>query len=357
MPRSFRHVAALLFGPPLAIKPDAARSIITGPIGRRIVAGESLDLTPAEPRQKYRAALASDGPQIIETGSGGSFALTGDGVAVIPVTGILSRRFDFISAACGWSTYDGLGAALSAAIGDDRVRGILLDVDSPGGEAAGMIDVADTIIAFRQVKPIFAIADSTAASAAYAIAGSASRLFVPRIAEVGSIGCVVIHCDQTGADVAQGLKYSAVFSGARKIDGWGHAALSPDARAAAQASVDHVASSFAALVGRQGRISAKVAMATDAALFADAAAVAAGLADRVGNFHQAMAALVAAINETAGSPAPRPGTSSGASASDLWATVQSELRDPASRKSPLSGGSSEWDSVVAKLNAEAARRF
>src|SRR6516162_10122133 len=146
-------------------------------------------------------------------------------------------EFDWLAAACGFATYEGLGASLQSALSDYRVRAILLDVDSPGGQVDGMLDLADQILAARAKTPVWSVANSVAASAAYALAGSAERLYLPRLAQVGSIGAVMIHIDQSVQDQARGLKYSAVFYGTRKMDGWDHAALSGEARAAFQGRV------------------------------------------------------------------------------------------------------------------------
>lgn len=303
MSSSLPHVADRLFGRPHAIEPVALQAIVEGPAGRRILAGEPLEARGGK-KQKgrdfraARLAVLSDAVTIATRDGLVQYALTPDGIAVIPVAGVLTQKFDWLAAMCGWSTYDAIKATLAAALDDYRVSAILLDVESPGGEAAGMPDIADAILAARQVKPIWSIANSCAASAAYAIAGSGSRLVLPRLAQVGSIGCVVVHVDQSAADKSQGLKYSAVYAGTHKIDGWGHAPLSDGARASAQRDVDHVRDVFAALVGRQGRMTAQAAVETEAAMFTDAAAVAAGLADEVMTFDDALAALSDFANPT-----------------------------------------------------------
>lgn len=325
------HVADRLFGRPHAIEPVALQLIVEGPAGRRVLAGEPLETAKKGKKSRdFRgdrlAALA--GAEMVATKDGlVQYALTPDGIAIIPIAGVLTQKFDWLAAACGWTTYDAVRATLAAAFDDYRVSAIMLDVDSPGGEAAGMLDIADAIMAAGETKPIWAVANPFAASAAYAIAGSASRLVLPRLAQVGSIGCVVIHVDQSASDKAQGLKYTAIYAGAHKVDGWGHAPLSEGARASAQHDVDHVWSEFCALAGRQGRISAAAARDTQAAMFADTDAVAAGLADDVMTFDDALGALAetaksnrggnmstAALKATTALTPPAPGSAAASSA-------------------------------------------
>ena len=65
-----------------------------------------------------------------------------DGVALIDVQGNLVNRGAFIGPAGGFQSYEGLAEQLRAALADPNVRGILLDLESPGGEAAGAISSA-----------------------------------------------------------------------------------------------------------------------------------------------------------------------------------------------------------------------
>ena len=57
-------------------------------------------------------------------------------------------------------------AALRDALNDDTVSQILIDIDSPGGSVYGVAELADEILAARKQKPVVAIANSLAASAA-----------------------------------------------------------------------------------------------------------------------------------------------------------------------------------------------
>jgi ClpP class serine protease len=303
---AYPQIADRLFGRAHAIEPEAFRAIVESPIARRIMSGEKPGTDGSKSARKakrQRMSALVEGEWIKSPNGMSEYFVTSAGVAVLPVMGILSQRFDWLSALCGWTTYEGLSAMIDATEQDYRVKARLLDVESPGGECAGMLDAADKIIAARSGKPIWAVANAYALSAAYAIAGSASQLIVPRLCSVGSIGAVCFHVDQSAADQAMGLKYTAIFSGDRKVDGWDHAPLSKDARASAQASVDHCRNEFAVLVDRQGRMSASAALATEAATYFDELAVKAGLANAVGSFDDALAELsdLAARRSQAGS--------------------------------------------------------
>jgi capsid assembly protease len=300
---AYPHIAERLFGHALAIEPFALRSIIDGPVGRRVLSGEKLEPKENKKLSKTKRArfYATANNEIVRSNDGiAEYALTDDGVAILSITGALSRRYDWLAAACGFATYDALGASLDAAMSDFRVRGVLLDVDSPGGEAAGMLDLADKIIAARADKPIWAVANAFAASAAYALAGSASRLVLPRLGQVGSIGSVIVHVDQSVQDEAMGLNYTAIYSGDRKIDGWAHAPLSAEAKDTFQADADHCRNAFAELIGRQGRMSAREALATQAEIYSDTEAVSMKLADAVATFDDTLAELTCSLSRNPG---------------------------------------------------------
>ncbi len=149
-----------------------------------------------------------------------------DGIAVIPVQGMLLKKETFLSAWSGATSYEQLQLRLRAPSMTPGVRAILLDVDSPGGETAGCFDLADYIYSARSIKPIYAVANDIALSAAYAIASSASKIFLSRTGAVGSIGVYALHIDQSGFDDTIGAKYTYVFAGKKKVDGNPHEPLS-----------------------------------------------------------------------------------------------------------------------------------
>ncbi len=236
----------------------------------------------------------------VEAGPGW-YGLTPDGIAVISIVGPLLSRSDWWTRYLDLVTYDTLPLVAEAAATDPRVKGILADVSSPGGHAAGMMDCADRLAAVRQAVPLYAVANPLAASAGYGLACAADRLFVPRMATVGSIGVVLIHLDLSRLDEEWGLKFTAIYSGARKVDGWSHAELSEEARAGIQASVDDGRQQFAEHVAKyRTGMSVDAVLATEADCFDDAAAVSAGLADEVASFDQALDALREKIGSKAG---------------------------------------------------------
>lgn len=212
-----------------------------------------------------------------------------DGVAVIPIHGVLLHGETW-----WWDTmsYGCIAQCISEALADAEARAIVLHVDSPGGEVAGCFDLADSIYEARGIKPIVAIVDESAYSAAYAIASSADQVIVPRSGGTGSIGVIGMHVDITAALEQSGVKVTTIQFGARKSDSYSTTPLSDEARARMQDDIDALGEIFVALVARNRGIAADAVRGMEAATFLGQAGVDAGLADAVMATDDAFLALV-----------------------------------------------------------------
>lgn len=226
------------------------------------------------------------------------YALTTDGIAVIDIADTLVRKASGLDAWSGLTSYEQLRADLNTAATDSAVRGIFLEIDSPGGEVGGLFDLADAIYEMRGAKPIFASVSEMACSAAYALASAADRIFITRTGCAGSIGVVCCHVDESAADAKAGLKYTYIHAGAKKVEGNPHEPLSPEAKADFQAEIDRVYDIFTATVARNRKISEKAVRATEAGVFFGEDAVAERLADEVGTPEQALEALRTRMGST-----------------------------------------------------------
>ncbi|MHA6853383.1 S49 family peptidase [Ralstonia pseudosolanacearum] len=273
------HLATRLFGVPLAIdrpKLDVILSVLGPRVGLADLAPPG-DYTP--PARNPATGHAQ--------------------IAVIPIHGTLVRRTVGLEAESGLASYTAIGDQLNAALADPGIAAILLDVDSPGGESSGVFDLADRIRAVAAVKPVWAVANDMAFSAAYALASAATRVFVSRTGGVGSIGVIAMHVDQSVKDAKDGIRYTAVFAGARKNDLNPHAPITDEAQAQLQAEVSRIYGLFVETVASYRGLSVEAVTATEAGLFFGPDAVTAGLADAVGTFEDALAQLAASLSSAA----------------------------------------------------------
>jgi ClpP class serine protease len=209
-----------------------------------------LAIAPRALEALLAAGHVAPAPRSSGTTLGRGYAVTDAGIAVVPVLGPLVARGDSLTELFGASVYGELGEAIEAALIDPAVRGVVMEIDSPGGKVAGMFDLVDRLVSLRATagKPLWAVASESETSAAYAIASAAEHIYVTRTGEVGSIGIVAAHLDQSSADAKAGLAWTFIHAGAHKLDGNPHQPLSDPARAAIQADVDALRR-----IGRPGR--------------------------------------------------------------------------------------------------------
>lgn len=213
---------------------------------------------------------------------------TADGIRVLGVRDTLVRRASGMRAMSGMTGYELLTQDLREALADPSVRGILLDVDSPGGEAQGSFDLAAELLAARDRKPIFAVANQNAFSAAYLLAAQASRVYVSQTSGVGSVGVYMAHVDQSRANEQAGIRPTFISAGKRKLDGNPHEALPEDVRERLQARVNKTHDLFVAAVAKARGLSESAVRETEADTYYGEDAIERGLATHFGTLETAL---------------------------------------------------------------------
>lgn len=219
----------------------------------------------------------------------------GGAVAVISVMGVISQRPDMFEMLFGGgsASTEQIGAAFRAAVADDTVKAIVLNIDSPGGTTPGVMELADEIYKARGSKPIVAVANSMAASAAYWIATAADELVVTPGGEVGSIGVYTVHQDMSALFEDMGVKMTLISAGDHKTEGNPYEPLSADAREYIQQRIDDRYAAFVGAVARNRGVTESVVNRTfgQGRMSLAKAAVSLGMADRVGTLASVLAKL------------------------------------------------------------------
>ena len=212
-------------------------------------------------------------------------------VAVIPVYGVLAQRGSFWSSFFGGSTCEAISAQLRQAVNDPTVKAIVLDVDSPGGDVAGISELGSEIYQAGKQKPVTAIANSLCASAAYWLASQATEVLASPSSNIGSIGVYMLHEEYSQAMANAGIKDTIIKFGENKAEGNDSEPLSDQAREHFQALVDSTGDDFEKAIARgrkigQDEVHKKFGQGR---LFDAKTAVRLGMADRVGTFDDALA--------------------------------------------------------------------
>lgn len=179
-------------------------------------------------------------------------AQSSGGIAVLPLYGVVTQRGNMVDdvSGPGSTSTQQFSSALRQLLADDTVGQILIDIDSPGGSVYGVAELADEIQSARSQKPIVAVANSLAASAAYWIGCSASEFYVTPGGEVGSIGVWQAHQDYSQALEESGVKTTLISAGKFKVEGNPYSPLDADAQSFMQSRVDEYYAVFTKAVAR-----------------------------------------------------------------------------------------------------------
>ena len=270
----FGHLAQKLFNVPLMIHPAKAEVIYAALADRlnlavvKVAMDDDDDFDFTAPG-RGRGRGEDKGYDVVA------------GVALVAVRGTLVQKSGSLRPWSGMTGYDGLRQAFLTAITDPQVKAVVLDVDSPGGEVAGCFDLVDAIYESRGDKPIWAILNEVAFSAAYAIASAADRIIVPRTGGTGSIGVICMHVDFSQAIEKAGMKVTIVKDGDKKADGRPEIPLSDSAYGDILADIETMGALFRNTVARNRGLAAAQVKAFQAGTFLGELGVTAGLADAV----------------------------------------------------------------------------
>lgn len=218
-----------------------------------------------------------------------------DGIAVIPVHGTLINRFN---GSWGFVTgYNYIRRQMNLAAYDDDVEVIVLDIDSPGGEAAGNFELCREIMELRSDKPILGVVDSRCMSGGYSIGASCTQLHAIPSAAVGSIGAYRMHMDVSKMMENDGVKVTFAKAGEHKTDGNPFEPLPESVLKEWEEGARRTWDDFISVVAEGRKLSPEEVRSTQARVFRADEALALGLIDAVKTPTEAVAAFVAELAE------------------------------------------------------------
>lgn len=223
-------------------------------------------------------------------------------VAVLPLFGTIFPRANMMTDVSGATSAERFGAQFAALVDDPSVGAIVLDVNSPGGQINGVPELTTQIFEARGKKPIVAVANHEAASAAYWIASAADELIVSPSGEVGSIGVFSVHQDISKYLENEGVNMTLIRAGKFKAEAHPYAPLNEEARAYLQNRVDDAYGWFVEAVARNRGV--KTATVRDGfgegRMVSAEQAVSLGMADRVATLEETISRLLGQLAAPAG---------------------------------------------------------
>lgn len=268
------------------------------------------------------------------------------GIAVIPVTGPIFRYANLFTEISGATSTQVLATDIQAALDNPYVKGIVLELNSPGGDADGINELAKVIRAARAVKPIKAYAGGSMASGAYWLGAAADEIIIDDTARLGSIGVVMSFLDTTARDAKADVRRIEIVSSQspdKRVD-----PASDEGRAKVQSIVDSLATVFVAAVADFRGVTVDKVLADfgRGGVLVGADAVKAGMADRIGSLESVIAELAGSA-----STSKRNTTMSSGNKGQVTVTTTEDLRNALA-----AGHTADQITIVSNESAIAAAR-
>ncbi len=174
----------------------------------------------------------------------------------------------------------------------DRVKGVILAIDSPGGTTAGGESIFDEVRKLAADKPVVAQVGTLAASAGYMIASAADHIVARKSSIVGSIGVLIQYPDVTGLMDKIGVKLEEVKSSPLKAEPSPFNPTTDEERAMVRKLIMDSYDWFVSIVAeRRGMSRDQVLALADGSIFTGRQAAANKLIDEVGGEDDAVAWL------------------------------------------------------------------
>ncbi len=139
---------------------------------------------------------------------------------------------------------------------DNKVKAVVIRINSPGGTVAASQDVYDAILRLREKKPVVASMADVAASGGYYIASAADYIVAQKGTMTGSIGVIFNFVDVAGLAEKLGVTSNVVKSGKYKDAGSLYRKMSQDEKELFQASVSDAYRQFVSAI-EKGRVERK----------------------------------------------------------------------------------------------------
>ena len=281
------HIVSELMSRPLLVTPDKLHAVMNV-LNRKNSGHLDLDIAALAPylgADKNGSAAKAEARPVRQAQDGSEKM-----VAIIPMIGSLISRNRGFSDGSGLRSYRTIAFEIDRAMADRDVIGIVLDVDTYGGAAAGCPRLARHIREAAKQKPIYANIDLNCFSAGTWLASACTRVYLAdEDAGMGSVGCLAIHRDISGKNEKDGEVYTLVYFGDRKVDFNSLEPLNDTLKDKLQAGVTKTGMVFAEMVAQYRGLNVEDVIGWQAGCFYGADAIKVGLADGIASFSETIA--------------------------------------------------------------------
>jgi protease IV len=230
-------------------------------------------------------------------------------IGIVPVKGVISDSQSVLSQLVDFRK-------------DDRVKAIVLRIDSPGGAVGPTQEIYREIIKTLEIKPVVASVEAVAASGGYYVASAAGKIFANPGSITGSIGVLMEFVRVEELLTKLGISFEVIKSGQFKDIGSPHRKLSDQERALLDDLISDIQNQFVREVANARNLpEEQVREIADGRIFTGAKAKELGLIDELGNFHDA----VDAAGQMAGLSGDAELVYPGKEGFDLWRLIREQI--------------------------------
>lgn len=279
------------------------------------------------------------------------------GIAIVPIVGGMTHRAGY-DAESGSIGYTGIQSELLG-VAKKGAKGIILDMDTPGGSVAGLHATSSFLSKLNKDIPVYSVANSMIASAGMWLASATDKIFAAPGSSIGSIGVVTAHRDVSGAMARAGVAHTYIYAGKGKVDGNPYEPLSEEVRASIQQTIDELYSEFVGHVAANRGVSPQSIVDFGAAMFAPKQAVERGLADGVASLDEAISLMRERLRGPLVQVGALPTTTPKSGATGKMSELQLYSRDEvdAAIASATRTASVEASAAISKVRGETAAEF
>ena len=190
--------------------------------------------------------------------------------------------------------HQGFMAQLDSILNDDTVKGVVLEVNSPGGGVIESAEIHEKLVQIKEQReiPIYVSMGTYAASGGYYIAAPADKIFAQKETITGSIGVIMQAINYEELAEKVGIKFETIKSGQHKDMLGGSRASTEEEKAMLQEIIDESYEDFVDVIEQgRGMTEAEVKAVADGRILGGTQAVRAGLVDDIGKLDDTIAAL------------------------------------------------------------------
>ena len=181
---------------------------------------------------------------------------------------------------------------------DPQIKGVILNVNSPGGSVYASERIANEINALKEAqKPVYTVMREMAASGGYYISAPTDRIYASNETWTGSIGVIIQSYSLQGLFEKYGIKEQNITTGKMKDAGSQGRDMSKEEKEYFQGLVDSSFDRFVKIVSEGRGISEReVRKLADGRVYDGSQALANGLVDKIGDLDSAIGDMASENN-------------------------------------------------------------